>query len=103
MLRHECRICKKRCRVLHGKLRDLCRICYNHSEDVTIIPRGPSRFKEEITFTTTVNFGLTATQKKKLVKKLDEVYPDRKNSHYQLNKLGMYVRGLILKDVGAYE
>ena len=94
----KCSKCGKLCSSIYGPMLDLCRLCFDKSKFVTRIPNGPMIYEEELTEHTTAYFTLTKTQKRLVSKRLDEKYPDR-NKYNELNKLSMYVRELIVKDI----
>lgn len=93
----KCSECSRMVNNIYGPNIDLCRRCLQKSQKQRI-PNGPMIYKEEITTQTTINFGLTETQKKQISKRLDKLYPGR-NKYRELNKLALYVRGLIVEDL----
>ena len=94
----KCAGCGTMCNSFFGRNLDLCRRCFD-KRDTNKIPMGARVFDEEVTKSTTVSFNITKTQKGLISKKLDLLYPDRKKKHYELSKMSLYVRGLVIKDI----
>lgn len=98
----ECEHCNRKIRrnrvTKKGEI--VCYNCYVKSTSFNVIG-GPLVFDEMLDVIINLGqFNLTKLQSEKLIKRLDDVFPERKKDS-KFSKLSLYLRVLVLNDIGS--